>query len=114
MTGVLGPFEAHFPPIREEIMPRTSPFQVELSPAEREWLESRARRYTLPYRDVIRARIILLAAEGRSNEEIALDLHLPRPIVSKWRKRYYEEGPPGLQDRPRGGRPPGFSPSGGV
>jgi len=95
-------------------MPRSSPYQIELSPAEREWLESRARRYTLPYRDVVRAKIILLAAEGRSNKEIARELHLPRPIVSKWRKRYYREGPPGLQDRPRGGRPPDFSPSGGV
>jgi transposase len=95
-------------------MPRTSPYRIQLSAEEQAWLESRARRYTLPYRDVIRAKIILLAAEGRSNNEIALELHLPRPIVSKWRKRYYEEGLPGLQERPRGGRPPGFSPSGGV
>jgi transposase len=95
-------------------MPRRSPYQIELSAAEREWLESRARRYTLAYRDVLRAKIILLAAEGRSNKEIARELHLPRPIVSKWRKRHYQEGSPGLQDRPRGGRPPDFSPSGGV
>lgn len=95
-------------------MPRTCPYCIQLSAEERALLESRARRYTLPYRDVIRAKIILLAAKGRSNKEIGLELHLPRPIVSKWRKRYYEEGLPGLQERPRGGRPPGFSPSGGV
>jgi hypothetical protein len=48
-------------------MPRISPFDVSLTPDERRALESLARKYTSPYCDVIRARIILLVAEGLSN-----------------------------------------------
>ena len=55
-------------------MPRTSPHPIELTPEERRLLEARARKYTLPHRDVIRAKAILLAAEGRENEEIAARL----------------------------------------
>ncbi len=46
------------------------------------------RKYTSPYRDVIRAKIILLANEGLSNDLIASRLDTPRQIVSKWRKRF--------------------------
>lgn len=92
-------------------MPRSSPHVIELSDEERETLESRARQYTLPYRDVIRAKMILLAAEGRENKEIAELLDTPRPVVSKWRKRFFHERLAGLEDRPRGGRPSAFSPS---
>ena len=52
-------------------MPRISPFQIVLSKQEREALEHRARKYTLPYFEVLRAKMILLAAEGRDNDEIA-------------------------------------------
>ena len=52
-------------------MPRTSPFTVVLTAGERRELEARARRYTSPYRDVIRAKIVLLAASGLRNDEIA-------------------------------------------
>lgn len=62
-------------------MPRKSPFSIVLSAEEREILEQRARRYTLPYRDVQRAKLILLAAEGLENKEIAERLDLPRPKV---------------------------------
>lgn len=91
-------------------MPRSSPYVITLSAEERQILESRARQYTLPYRDVVRARLVLLAAEGRENKEIAQILDMPRPVVSKWRKRFFDEGLAGLEDRPRGGRPSGFSP----
>ena len=40
-------------------------------------------------------------------------LDMPRPVVSKWRKRFFLERLAGLEDRSRGGRPPAFSPSGG-
>lgn len=50
-------------------MPRTSPFTIRLSRKEREVLESRARKYTLPYFEVLRAKIILLAADGRDHRE---------------------------------------------
>ena len=91
-------------------MPRSSPFLVELSPAERTDLESTSRRYSAPYRDVIRARIVLLAADGMENTEIARRLDTPVQIVSKWRKRFFEEGVVGLAERSRTGRRPGFPP----
>jgi len=91
-------------------VPRTSPFVIELSPAERSALQSTSRRYTAPYRDVVRARIVLLASEGRENVEIARRLELPVQIVSKWRKRFFEERVAGLAERSRTGRPPGFPP----
>ena len=81
-----------------------------LSAVERHELESQARKYTSPYYSVLRARIVLLAAEGRSNEQIGASLSVPRQIVSKWRKRFFEQRTGGLQDEPRTGRPPGFSP----
>ena len=91
-------------------MPRNSPYTISLSEKERKKLEAKARRYTSPYRDVIRARIVLYAAEGLHNDEIAARLDTPRQIVSKWRKRFFEEGLIGLQERPRRGRPARFSP----
>ena len=91
-------------------MPRRSPFAIDLSDEERRDLERRARQYTSPYRDVLRAKLILLAASGRSNQEIGEALDLPRQIVSKWRKRFFEERLSGLEDQPRGGRPPAFPP----
>lgn len=95
-------------------MPRRSPYRIELLPEEREILESRTRQYTLSYRDVGRAKLILLAAEGLKNKEIGERLELPREVVSKWRKRFFYDRLAGLEDRPRGGRPSAFSPTGGV
>ncbi len=92
-------------------MPRSSPFIIELSPAERASLESTSRRYSAPYRDVVRARIVLLAAQGLENIEIARRIDTPAQIVSKWRKRFFEDGLAGLAERSRTGRRPGFPPS---
>ena len=91
-------------------MSRTSPFQIVLSKEEREVLERRARKYTLPYFEVLRAKIILLAAEGRSNDEIGTSLDIGRDVVSLWRKRFFHERLPGLEERPRPGRPRFFPP----
>ena len=91
-------------------MPRTSPFLIELVPAERAALESTSRRYSAPYRDVVRARIVLLAADGQENTEIARRLDTPVQIVSKWRKRFFEERLAGLAERSRSGRRPAFPP----
>ena len=52
-------------------MPRKSPFLLNLTIAQHQELGVRARRYTLLYRDVIRAKIVLLAASGMDNDEIA-------------------------------------------
>lgn len=92
-------------------MPRSSPYVITLSPKERQALEARARQYTLSYRDVVRAKIILLAADGLENKEIGERLDMPRPVVSKWRKRFFRERLAGLEDRSRRGRPSAFSPS---
>ena len=87
-------------------MPRTSPFLVKLSREEREILERRSRGYTLPYYEVVRARMILMAAEGLSNDQIAARLDTPREVVSRWRKRFVLQRIQGLDERPRSGRPP--------
>ncbi len=52
-----------------------------------------------------RARIVLLAAEGVSNTEIADRVGVSRPTVIDWRCRYESSGLVGLQDAPRSGRP---------
>jgi transposase len=58
----------------------------------------------------MRAKAILLAADGLSNKRIGERLELPRQIVSKWRKRFFEQRLAGLQERPRRGRPAVFPP----
>ena len=94
-------------------MPRQSPFTIRLSRQEREVLEARARKYTLPYFEVLRAKMILLAAQGLANDEIAATLSVGRDVVSLWRKRFFHERLPGLEERPRPGRPPVFPPRAG-
>ena len=84
-------------------MPRHSPFRIKLTRAERRELAARARKYTSPYRDVIRAKLVLLAAEGLSNDVIAVRLDTPRQIISKWRHRFFEQRLAGLEEEPRGG-----------
>ena len=91
-------------------MPRKSPFIIMLSEEEQTKLEAMVRRYTSPYCDILRAKIALYAAQGLDNDEIALRLDTPRQIVSKWRKRFFEQRLAGLEERPRHGRPARFSP----
>jgi hypothetical protein len=93
-------------------MPRESPYSIELTNTEKLQLEAQARKYTSPYYMVLRARMVLLAAQGLPNDQIAARLSVPRQIVSKWRKRFFEERLGGLGDEPRTGRPPGFPPRG--
>jgi transposase-like protein len=91
-------------------MPKKSPFSFSLTLQERRSLEAITRKYTSPYCDIIRAKIALLAAEGMENKQIAQRLDLPRQIVSKWRKRFFEQRLCGLQERPRRGRSRTFPP----
>lgn len=93
-------------------MPRKSPYAITLSRDERQTLESRARKYTLPYFQVLRALIVLAAADGGANDEIAAALSVGRDVVSLWRKRFFYERLPGLDERPRSGRPRAFPPRG--
>jgi len=53
-----------------------------------------------------------MAAVGMDNDEIALRLNTSRDVVSMWRKRFFEEGLAGLEERPRRGRPAVFPPRG--
>lgn len=91
-------------------MPRESPYRIVLTEEERGELTKRANKYTLPYFLVSRARMILFAAQGLSNDEIANRLDTPRKVVSMWRKRFFEERLLGLDERPRPGRPSIFPP----
>ena len=91
-------------------MPRHSPFRIDLTREERRELEARTRRYTSPYRDVVRAKLVLLAAEDMPNEVIAARLDTPRQVISKWRKRFFDQRLAGLEEEPRGGRTARFSP----
>lgn len=93
-------------------MPQKSPYRIVLSDEEKKFLERISKKYASPYRDVIRAKIILLAAQELSNDSIAQQLDTPRQIVSKWRKRFFQERLQGLLERPRRGHPAIFSPSG--
>jgi hypothetical protein len=91
-------------------MPRRSPYLIELSDEERAVLMSLARSYTLPYWQVTRAQMVLMAADGMRNDEIAARLRCGRDVVSQWRKRFFEQRLAGLEDLPRRGRPPAFPP----
>jgi hypothetical protein len=91
-------------------MTRHSPYVIRLSPAQRAVLGKRARSYTARHADVVRARIVLLCADGEPNTAIAerLDVHVN--VVRTWRKRFFEAGLDGLADRPRPGRRPSAGP----
>lgn len=91
-------------------MPRRSPYTITLNSTEKSALETIARKYTSPYFQVVRAKAILLAAAGLDNDQISSQVSLPRQMVSKWRKRFFEERLAGLENLPRSGRPPRFSP----
>jgi len=80
--------------------------EVRLSCADRQVLEVRCRSPVTIQRDLKRARIVLLAAEGRSTRSIAKVVEVEPRIVSKWRRRYAEEGLAGLEDKPRPGSQP--------
>jgi transposase len=88
-----------------------SPFIIALSCTEEQILIENSRKYTAPYYKVVRSKIILMAASGLDNEQISQLLDVPRRIITKWRKRFFEQGLDGLEDQPRCGRPRSFPPS---
>lgn len=93
-------------------MARPSLYPIVLSEEEQRELRHRAARYTLPYREVQRAKMILMAAGGLENGEIARRLEVRVDTVRKWRKRFFEQRLAGLDEAPGRGRKPAFSPSG--
>jgi transposase len=87
---------------------RRSPFVITLSVEERAALEQRAGSRSGSHASVARARIVLLAAEGVQNIDIADRVGVCVDAASRWRKRFSEERLAGLTDRPRSGRPRRF------
>lgn len=85
---------------------------IKLTDEEARMLRQRARQYTLPYYQVLRAQMILLAAQGLQNKEIAARLNTRREVISLWRKRFFYERLKGLEERSRPGRPRAFPPRG--
>ena len=83
----------------------SSPYVICLGDAERAELESLSRRATAPFRLVVRARVVLQAADGLANCAIAERLGICEDTARKWRRRYCEQGIEGLADAPRSGRP---------
>jgi Homeodomain-like domain len=102
-------------------------YEIRLSAAEQQGLETLQRAGKTPQQTVRRVTILLLAHEGLSNQAIADQVGTSRNLVQKWRKRFALYEPPllmaeeevdpvarlrALQDLPRSGRPLAFSPAG--
>lgn len=77
------------------------PIQVSPTKAEREDLERWARGRSVSHQLVVRARIILASAEGRSTSAISAELDVAMQTVSKWRRRFADGGLSALHDKPR-------------
>src|SRR5712664_2022726 len=78
---------------------------LRVRPDDREWLETLVAGGKTPQRVVLRARIVLGAAGGQSNNGLAKELGISRPTLLRWRQRYVEAGVVGLlKDAPRPGR----------
>jgi hypothetical protein len=104
-------------------------YEIQLSSAEQQALEALQRAGKTPQQTVRRVTILLLAQAGLSNQAIADQVGTSRNLVQKWRKRFALYEPPpllaeeesdpvarlaALQDFPRSGRPPAFSPTGAT
>lgn len=81
----------------------------EVTDEERQAIQRLAHSRTAAARAVERARVVLAALEGETVEAIAVRLHLARNTVYLWLHRFERQGLTGLQDQPRGGRPPTYS-----
>lgn len=80
---------------------------IELTDDERATLTKWSRGKTTPARLLTRARIVLLAADGRLSKDISAELGVPQKTISQWRTRFATERLAGIeQDAPRGGRTP--------
>jgi len=86
-------------------MPPNVAVGIELSDQERLQLQAWTRRRTSAQALALRSRIVLAAAEGLRNTEIAERLGINRAMAAKWRSRFAEQRLDGLTDEPRPGRP---------
>src|ERR1035437_2305652 len=79
---------------------------VQLDAPTRNTLDKLIRSSSTPRSLALRSRIVLAAADGVSNQEIAAALKVPAITVGKWRRSFAIDGLEGLRDAPRSGRPP--------
>jgi len=77
----------------------------ELSEEHREELTRWAQSRTLPAGDVFRARLMLALAEGKSWNQIEVELHTSRPTIARWKRRFERQGMAGLDPRHKGSEP---------
>jgi transposase len=86
-----------------------SPYRIVLTSEEEALVTARARSVRGPYRDRLRAQIVLAAAADRPNVAIAAQVGVHVDTVRKWRRRFAAARLAGLKDAPRSGRPPVFT-----
>lgn len=86
-------------------MPRIA-LPVQLDPDTRDTLNQFVRSSSTPQSLALRSRIVLAAADGSTNQQIAAALRVPAITVGKWRRSFAVDGLEGLRDAPRSGRPP--------
>jgi hypothetical protein len=84
--------------------------EVSLTPEDRTVVEERAKQRIAPYVEVVRAKAILMMADGMRNVEIAEVVDVDARTISIWRKDFRQRGIKCLADRPRPGRRARFSP----
>jgi hypothetical protein len=92
---------------------KPSPIQIVLTETEQQELERRARSLIAPHREVVRAKVVLGLAAGKTLTRLESELQLTRKVVRKWGKRFERDRMAGLVDEPRSGRPARFSPRSG-
>jgi len=88
-------------------MPRTAAV-IELNAITKATLDRLVRSPSTPQGLAQRSRIILAAAAGQANQQIATTLSIPEVTVGKWRRCFAIKGLDGLDDAPRSGRPPKY------
>jgi predicted transcriptional regulator len=88
----------------------TTPISIKLTEEERTALERQSRALSAPYRAVVRAKVILLLAAGKTVSAVAREVGRQRKHVRKWALRFERKRLRGLEDAARSGRPARFSP----
>jgi len=92
---------------------KPTPIRIVLTESEQQELERRAHSLTAPYREVVRAKVVLGLSAGKTLMKLESELQLTRKIVRKWGTRFERHRLEGLADRARCGRPARFSPRSG-
>jgi len=90
-------------------MPVISSYRIVLPAAKESALANRARSVRGPYRDRLRAQIVLAAAAGSTNAAVAGRVGVHVDTVGTWRRRFAAARLAGRKDAPRSGRPPVFT-----